>query len=56
MNINIDEDGWVVVDELRQKSKISKLTLKEIQYIVDNNDKKRYEMKNVNGKYFIKAS
>ncbi len=41
INIKIDNNGWVLVDELIKKSKY-KVNLDIIKYVVENNDKKRF--------------
>ncbi len=38
-NLNIDSQGYVLVDELIEKLKITK---EDINWIIDNNDKKRF--------------
>jgi len=42
-DLHMDKNGWVNVDELLNKIKIS---FEDLQYIVDNNDKKRFSFNN----------
>lgn len=58
LELNMDNHGWVEVDELLQKlnqDRGARLYLSNLQFIVKSDDKQRYEMKQVNGKYFIRC-
>lgn len=52
-NLNIRSDGYVDVQEVLKD--IGGCTLVDIQRIVDNNDKKRFELKKIDGILMIKA-
>ncbi|KAI8997749.1 phosphotransferase KptA/Tpt1 [Pilobolus umbonatus] len=54
--ITIRPDGYVLLTDLLSLPKFKKVTLEQIQYVVDTNDKKRYEMSLVEGEYYIRAS
>ncbi|EGC37728.1 hypothetical protein DICPUDRAFT_46322 [Dictyostelium purpureum] len=58
--LNISKDGYVSVDELLKHKLFSQYTFKDIQEVVDTNDKKRYNLKKGEGenseKYFICAN
>lgn len=58
MNLSMSSDGYVLVNELIElpQSKSYKLDPELIKKIVDKNDKKRFELKQENGKFFIRAS
>ncbi|EGR29175.1 hypothetical protein IMG5_161250 [Ichthyophthirius multifiliis] len=56
--INIGLDGFVDIEELLSHNKFKNITFKQIQYVVENNDKKRFELikKQEDNKYYIRAS
>ena len=56
VGITLDEGGWAKVDDLIQKvnAKGEKLTLEQLEFIVDNNDKKRFTFND--DKSLIRAS
>lgn len=47
-DLELDEKGWVSVEDLlkvlRKNSSWKSVTLEDIQYIIDNSDKKRFEI------------
>lgn len=55
MGINIQEDGYVSVRELLEKTKLS-ATLEELQEIVRSCKKQRFDLKEISGEYFIRAN
>lgn len=55
LGIDMADDGYVKVDDLFTKGKV-KATLKQIQEVVENNDKKRFQLKEESaGKWKIRA-
>lgn len=39
-----------------QRPKFKNITLQQIQHVVDTNDKKRYQLTEIEGEYFIRAN
>jgi putative RNA 2'-phosphotransferase len=60
LNLNMSEDGWVLVDELiekiNKKKKYANLNFEKIQSIVAKNNKQRFDLKEENGKIYIRAN
>lgn len=55
LNITIASDGYVYIDELMKKGKL-KASFERIKRVVDNNDKKRFQLEmETNGKWKIRA-
>lgn len=56
--IKLDSNGYAALDDILalDKLKRQKITLEHIQYITENNDKKRFSLKETNGKFFIRAN
>ena len=53
----IRSDGYILMEDLlnhRTMKKI-KVGIKDVQFIVNNNDKKRFELLEENGVWFIRA-
>ncbi len=53
--LTISDDGFVSVESLINLKSNYCLSLEGIKKIVENNDKKRFELKQEDGKYFIRA-
>lgn len=49
----IDSEGFISVDEIIKRKGYN---LDQIKFVVENNDKKRFYLKEVEGKYFIRAN
>lgn len=60
LNLNMSEDGWVLVDELiekvNKKKKYAKLNIEKIKTMVANNNKQRFDLKEIDGVYYIRAN
>lgn len=59
--LNIDSEGWVNVDELLEhlnsnREEYNKVGLKDIEFIVDEGEKRRYSLKREYGAWFIRAN
>ena len=54
--LKCDSNGYVNVKELIDKKLIDFIDIDELQYIVENNDKKRFSLMEDNGEYYIKAN
>ncbi|EAR94249.1 RNA 2'-phosphotransferase, Tpt1/KptA family protein (macronuclear) [Tetrahymena thermophila SB210] len=58
--LNMGSDGYVLLQEIMSRNDFSTITFDKVKSVVDNNDKKRFEMiqKEHNGKieWFIRAS
>ncbi|KAI8358422.1 phosphotransferase KptA/Tpt1 [Blakeslea trispora] len=55
--IAISSDGYVSINELLQHPKFKNVTMEQIQFVVDNNDKKRFELAQpAADEYLIRAS
>lgn len=55
-HITMREDAYVALDDVLAQKEFRKLTIADIEYIVDTNAKQRYALSNENGKLFIKAN
>ena len=55
LGISMDNGGIILVSDLLAKSNFSGVTLRDIEDIVNKNDKKRFELEKVNGKLMIRA-
>ncbi|KAI9487531.1 MAG: phosphotransferase KptA/Tpt1 [Benjaminiella poitrasii] len=57
--LNISDDGYIAVNDLLAHPKFKKVTFEQIRYVVDTNDKKRYELNEpqaASNEWFIRAS
>ncbi|KAI7900447.1 phosphotransferase KptA/Tpt1 [Cokeromyces recurvatus] len=57
--LQISTDGYIAVNDLLGHSKFKKVTFEQIRYVVDTNDKKRYELSELpptSNNWFIRAS
>ncbi len=58
--LNMDKAGWVKLDDVINYLKIKKgykdVHIKDIQAIVDNNDKKRFQLKDEEKHVYIRAT
>ncbi len=56
IGLSISSDGYVLVKDLLALPKFKDVKYDDIKYVVDNNDKKRFSLKEQNGKYYIRAN
>ncbi|EGG16048.1 hypothetical protein DFA_09720 [Cavenderia fasciculata] len=54
--IEISADGYVKVNDLLKNKNFKNITFQDIQHVVDTNDKKRFELKQQDNEYYIRAS
>lgn len=59
--LNMDSEGWVSVDELlehlnRNREEYNEVGLKDIEFIVNEDEKRRYSMRREYGVWFIRAN
>ena len=56
--IAIRPDGFILLDDLLAVRKIEKMRIgrPEVEWIVNNNDKKRFELREEDGKMYIRAT
>lgn len=54
--LTISPDGYIAVNDLLQRPKFKNVTMEQISHVVETNDKKRYELKNDGGVFYIRAS
>ena len=54
IGLKLDENGWAKVKEILKSSQID-WKLQELQYVVDNNDKKRFELTTKGHELYIRA-
>ncbi|RCI00563.1 tRNA 2'-phosphotransferase 1 [Rhizopus azygosporus] len=55
-NLKIAPDGFVKLDDLLKLRRFKGVTYPDIQYVVDHNDKKRFELKEEDNVYYIRAT
>ncbi|KAG2233687.1 hypothetical protein INT48_009431 [Thamnidium elegans] len=55
-SLTISASGYIAVSDLLQRPKFKNITLQQIQHVVDTNDKKRYQLTEIEGEYFIRAN
>lgn len=55
-NISMRNDAYVLLDDVLLQKEFSSLNIKDIEYIVNTNSKKRYTLLNENGIFYIKAN
>ncbi|CAO3688497.1 unnamed protein product [Rhizopus stolonifer] len=55
-NLNISSDGFVLLDDVLKLSEFKGITYPEIKYIVDHNDKRRYELIEKENQLYIRAT
>lgn len=60
VHLKMNKEGWVEVDhllkQLHDESYYSDVTLEDIKYVVDTDEKKRYSLKSFNKKLYIRAN
>ena len=54
-NLNIDSKGYVKLKDLLQLREFKHINISDIQCIVENNQKKRFDLININGEYYIRV-
>lgn len=54
--LKMTPDGYVLWDDIIKLDKFSEYTLDEVKYVVDTNDKKRFDLKEENEKWYIRAN
>ena len=55
-NLNIDQGGWIKLDEIMKLNEFKNISIDNIMYIVENNNKKRFSLESRNGKIYIRAN
>lgn len=55
-NLKISEDGYVLWDDIVKLNEFKNYTLDEVKHVVETNDKKRFALKEENGKWYIRAN
>lgn len=55
-NLKIDKQGYVEVLDLLSNHKLKDLTFENLQNIVNTDNKNRFDIKFLNGKYYIRAN
>ena len=53
-NIHIDESGWVKLNDILKCNEFKQISLNDIKYIVDNNEKKRFALEFRNNEFSTK--
>ncbi|KAI9358067.1 phosphotransferase KptA/Tpt1 [Pilaira anomala] len=54
--LTISPSGYIAITDLLTRPKFKDVTLEDIRFVVDTNDKKRYELTEIDGSYFIRAN
>tara|TARA_Y100000813_G_C24116546_1_gene330476 strand:+ start:94 stop:672 length:579 start_codon:yes stop_codon:yes gene_type:complete len=54
--LKIDDGGWIKLDDILKFTEFKNITIQDILYIVDNNDKKRFSIEHRNSVIYIKAN
>jgi len=54
--LKISEDGYVLWDDIVKLNEFKNYTLDEVKHVVETNDKKRFALKEENGKWYIRAN
>ena len=54
--LNIDNGGWVKLTDILKCQEFKNVTIEDINYIVENNDKKRFSIELRNSIIYIKAN
>jgi len=54
--LKITDDGYVLWDDIVKIQQFSTYTLDDVKHVVDTNDKKRFSLKEENGKCYIRAN
>ncbi|VBB18042.1 phosphotransferase KptA/Tpt1 [Yasminevirus sp. GU-2018] len=55
-SIKYDEEGFILLSDLTKQPEMKDVTFEDIQYVVSENDKKRFTLKEVDGIYYIRAN
>lgn len=56
LGLTLDSEGWCLLDDILKLEQLQGVTEEEIQYVVQNNDKQRFSIKNNNNKIYIRAN
>jgi RNA:NAD 2'-phosphotransferase (TPT1/KptA family) len=56
MGFSLGTDGYILISEILQHEEFLGYTREDISAVVDGNDKRRFEIKLVNGNEMIRAS
>ena len=56
LGLNINDEGYVLLDDLLKLDKFNTYTFNDIDEVVKNNDKKRFSLKLDNDKWYIRAN
>ncbi len=55
MGLKMDEQGFILVKDLLKVKRLKNMTLDLLRLLVETNDKKRYELKQIDGIFYIRA-
>jgi 2'-phosphotransferase len=55
-NLIVSSDGYISVDDILNTKQFNRLTFDVIQYVVEYDDKKRYDLKQIDNKWCIRAN
>lgn len=55
-NLLVSSDGYIAVDDIKTLSQFKDYDLSDFKYVTNTNDKKRFTMKEENGKWYIRAN
>jgi len=54
--LDVSPDGYILLDDIFKLQKFKKYKFDNIKYVVDNNDKQRFALKEENNKWYIRAN
>jgi 2'-phosphotransferase len=55
-SINIDKDGYVMMDDLMKQPEMKKVSIDDIKHVVKTSDKKRFSLKEIDDVFMIRAN
>jgi len=55
-NLTVSPDGYIAVDDIKTLTQFKDYDLSDFKYVTNTNDKKRFTMKEENGKWYIRAN
>lgn len=54
--LTISSDGYVLWNDIVKLQQFNKYTIEDVKHVVDTNDKKRFSLKEEDGKFYIRAN
>jgi len=54
--LNVADDGYILLDEVLKLAEFKGVTVDEVRFVVDNNDKQRFSLKEESGLIYIRAN